>query len=189
MLAETQLRAGPRIVPGAAARVRSFHGDYHVLADKTLVEHVADELSFDRHVWRAVVGEVLLFAAEELPLLRIAPATLCCLLSNGLAGAAGSKSPIEQVLYGSQYLNFAGRYYRSCYAGYNDVVDVVRLTDYLEKVDSAQWRPSDLADLPEFTDEEDWAEEIEFVRENWPSLVEVYRKSRANECVVVCEAE
>ena len=196
------------------ANVRAFHEDYHGLADKTLVEHVADGLSFDRHVWRAVVGEVLLFAAKELPLLRLTPATLCCLLSaperNREQGTGNreqaQKLPVpcslvpvpcslvpvpcsRQVFYGSRDLVFAGGYYRPDLAGFNDVDDVVRLTEYLEKIDLAQWRPDALASLPEFADEEDRAEEIDFVRDNWPGLVEVYRKGRESKCVVVCEAE
>ena len=171
------------------ANVRAYHDDYHGLAGKTLVEHVVDGLSFDRQVWRAVVGEVLIFAAQELPLLRLAPDTLCCLLSEPAAQARGLKSPVQQVLHGSRDLIFAGGFYRPDFAGFNDVVDVVRLTEYLEKIDSDQWRPDDLAALPQFADEEDRAEEIDFVRENWPSLVAVYQKSRASECIVVCESD
>ena len=59
---------------------RAFHDDYQGLADKTLVEHVVDGLSFDKATWRAVVGEVLVFAAEDLPLFacRRQPCAVCC---------------------------------------------------------------------------------------------------------------
>src|SRR5947208_1149498 len=62
-------------------RVESYHQAYYGLAEKTLVEQAANGLSFDRAIWRALVGEVLLFAADDLPLLQTAPATLCCLLA------------------------------------------------------------------------------------------------------------
>ena len=169
------------------AKVRAFHDDYHGLAGKSLVEHVVDGLSYDPHVWRAVVGEVLIFAAEDLPLLRLSPATLCCLLPAPAGDPANNS--MRQVLHGSRDLVFAGGCYRPDFAGFNDTDSVARLTAYLEAIDPAQWRPDDLAALPEFADEDERTDEIAFVRENWPDLVEVYRRSHRERCIVVCEAD
>ena len=78
-------------------------------------------------------------------------------------------------------------YYRPEAAGWNDSDDVVMLTTYLRSVDPAGWQPSTLVSLPELADEEDRAEEVAFVRENWTGLVNLYRQAATDRCVVVCE--
>src|SRR5947209_6384025 len=51
--------------------------------EEPLLCKVARDLPFDRHFWHLLVGELLLYAAAEIPEIQIAPATLCCLLAPG----------------------------------------------------------------------------------------------------------
>jgi hypothetical protein len=152
---------------------------------------VLEGLSFDRACWRHLVGEVLLYGAAELPELEIAPETLCCLLApepyrEGIVPRE-RLAPIQQAHYGARDLVFGGGYYRPEHAGYNDSDDVARLAAYLAAVDPTRWRVADLANLREMTDETERLEELEFAREWFPALCELYQ--RAGECnrVVVCE--
>jgi hypothetical protein len=50
------------------------------------VGQVARGLPYDRHFWRALVGEVLLFAADDIPEFQTCADTLCCLLAMGARG-------------------------------------------------------------------------------------------------------
>ena len=88
------------------------------------------------------------------------------------------------MLFGSRDLVFGGGFYRPDSAGWNDLDDVVRLSAYLEKIDPAAWDPAQLADL---ADDEERCEELEFTRQNWPSLVEIYVQACAGHQVVICE--
>jgi hypothetical protein len=50
---------------------------YYTGGEETLVARVAQGLPFERLSWRLLVGEVLLFAAEEIPELQSNAETLC----------------------------------------------------------------------------------------------------------------
>src|SRR5262249_55970127 len=65
------------LLPAAAA----FRERYHLAKDDLLLPRIADGLAFDRHVWRVLVGEILLVAADDVPKIEVAPETLCCLLA------------------------------------------------------------------------------------------------------------
>jgi hypothetical protein len=174
------------------ARVHNYHQAYHGLAEKTLVEQVIEGLSFDKAIWRALVGEVLLFAAEELPLLQVPVETLCCLLAPQTLGKETAReqfTPIQQVLFGSKDLVFGGGYYRPDFAGYNEVEDVNRLWKYLEGMDSANWKAAALTPLAELSDEEEREEELAFARQSWQGIMDVYGKAFAKGWLMICEAE
>jgi len=171
-------------------RIGEFHADYHGLAAKTLVGEVAEGLAFDRQIWRALVGEVLVIAAEQLPVLHISPMTLRILLAGENFGRDVPRSqfaPIEQALFGSRDLVFGGGFYRPDHAGWNDLEDGVRLAEYLGKMDPLAWEPAHLQGLTDLPDDEERNEELEFTRQNWPGLVEVYVQAREKHHVVICE--
>src|SRR5438105_15906946 len=65
------------LAPEAAA----FAERYHTGPVEPLLCRVARGLAFDRHFWRLLVGEVLLYAAAELPEVQTAPDTFTRLLA------------------------------------------------------------------------------------------------------------
>ena len=111
----------------------------------------------------AVVGEVLLFTAVEIPEFETCEETLCRLLAPPLptlprpGGRAGWGQvvdqrehwvPIQQAHRGTRDLMFGSAVYRPEHAGYNNVDDVSRIADYLSAVRPENWRPADLMGLP-----------------------------------------
>jgi len=88
------------LLPAASAYAEQFH----VGADEPLLARVAEGLSFDRDRWRALVGEVLLFTAVEIPEFQTCEETLCRLLapdhsamrSNNASGWPPSNRLIEE---------------------------------------------------------------------------------------------
>jgi hypothetical protein len=95
--------------------------------------------------------------------------------------------PIRQALGGSRDHTFGPTVYRPEHAGFNDAGDVARLADYLAAVRPERWSPADLAGLPDLADEEERAEELAFVREWFPVLVDLYQRCRAAGRVLVIE--
>jgi hypothetical protein len=163
------------------------------MPEDAVVRAVIDGLPFDRLFWHALIGECLVHGARDMPRLPIAPDSLCCLLApESVASPDAPRSrfaPIQQALFGSRDLVFGGGYYRPDRAGLNERADVERLAGYLTAVDTAAWSAQDLAPLAECRDDHERAEELAYVRDWWPSLVEFYEKARANGDVVVCETE
>ncbi len=168
------------LAPAAVA----FAERYHTGSEEPLLARVAAgaAVPFDRHVWRLLVGEVLLYGAASVPELLTAPDTLAHLLGAGEDPAA----PIRQAHHGSRPLVFGGGFYRPDVAGYNDLADVARLADYLARVGAARWTVGDLAGMPDL-DGEERAEELEFARQVLPLLKEMYREASEAGQVVVCE--
>jgi hypothetical protein len=152
---------------------------------------VADGLPFDRDLWRLLVGDVLMYAAADLPEIQTAPAALACLvgLAPGTDSAAGRQSWhwARQVHFGARDLTFGGAFYRPEAAGYNDTDDVARLADLLRAVRPERWRPDDLKGLPDLASDEDRADELEFMRDWLPPLRAMYDGAQAAGQVVVCE--
>jgi hypothetical protein len=157
---------------------------------EALVRLVAAGLSFDRRVWQALVGECLVLAADDVPRLEVAPATLIALLAPHRLGLEpiprASASPVEQMHFGSRDLRF-GAFYRPDHVGWNDVDDVRRLLAWARTVDPRRWSPASLARLPEFADEMEREEELAFARDWWPALVDLYAAAQGAEQIIVCE--
>jgi hypothetical protein len=173
-------------------RIKDYHTSYHGLANQTLVEQAAEGLSFDSAIWRAVVGEVLLFAADDVPLLNLSLEALCCLLAGDTNRETTPRhqfAPIRQVLFGSRDLVFGGNCYRPDLAGYNDLSDVIRLADYLQMVDPLAWQPADLTAMKSLPDDEERTEELEFVRQGWSGLRELYQRASEKRQIVACESD
>jgi hypothetical protein len=172
------------LLPAAQA----FAVQYHTGPEPPLLELAANELPFDRHYWQLLVGETLLIAATEIPEIQVCPDTLRSLLAAG--GAADSAVPrerwalIDQVHFGSHDLVFGGKLYRPEHVGYNASNDVARLDDYLSLQRPDEWTTAALGAIP---DEAERLEELEFAREWFPALQELYVHARRGNQVIVCE--
>jgi hypothetical protein len=152
--------------------VEAFAQRYHTGAEESLIALVLRKLSFDRDLWRLLVGEVLLYAAVEVPEFQAAPETLSVLLAS---------EEIHQAHFGTHDLTFGG-FYRPDFVGWNDAADVVRLADYLGAIDSLRWNVADLA-----VSGDEAADELEFAREAFESLCQMYRRTAACGGIIICE--
>jgi len=186
--------------PGLAAswRVKSFAAAgplcrrllaTAVLPENSVIRLVADGLPFDRHVWQALVGESLVLGASSVPRLEVAPRSLVALLAPERLDQDSPRrdfSQVEQIHYGSRDLHL-GTYYRPEYVGWNDAADIKRLTEWMRGIDPGTCSADALARLPEFADAEERAEELAYVKDWWPPLVELYAGAETRGEVVVCE--
>jgi hypothetical protein len=170
---------------------RAFAERYHISLEHAVLPQVSAGMAFDRAIWTAVVGELLWFSASDIPEIQTTPEALCCLLAPDrfAAGAVPRDqfAPIQQAHYGTHDLVLGGRYYRPDQLGYNDASDVARLADYLTSVNPQHWAPADLVPLEELDSDEDRADELEYVRDWFPTLCEVYQRARRRDEIVVCE--
>jgi hypothetical protein len=171
--------------------VEIFRQRYHLGPEDSLVSQALNGLPFDVDIWRALVGEVLLYSAAEVPEFQTAPTTLCCLLApeRYREGDVPRErfAPVQQAHFGTRDLVLGGAFYRPEHAGWNDTADVIRLADYLQTVDPGSWQPSQILALPDVADEEEAAEEILFARERFAPLREMYQRAVSAGHVVVCE--
>jgi hypothetical protein len=170
---------------------RDYSQRYHLGEEETLVAQVAAGTTFDRACWRHLVGEVLLFAAEEIPEFQSSSESLCCLLApdqyrQGRMGRAGF-APIQQVLWGSRDVTVGPAIYRPEQAGFNNPDDVARLAAYLASVQTQDWTTDNLRALDDLRDDADRADELEFVREWFPVLVDLYQRTKSERRVLVIE--
>jgi hypothetical protein len=176
---------------GLVSAARSYAERYHTGDAEPLVARVAAGLPFDRAYWRALVGEVLLFEAVEIPEFQTCAETLCCLLAPEQVQAGfvlrERLAPIQQAHRGSRDLTFGTAVYRPEHAGYNNAADVARLADYLASVQPERWTPTALADLGGDLDDEERAEELAFAREWFPALRDLYGRARDQGRVLVIE--
>jgi len=169
-------------------KVKAFAEQYRV-SEEPLLTRVAQGLPFDRELWKVLTGELLWYSALEIPTVRTAPETLCCLLAPAEYGREIDRAefaPIQQVHYGRRDLRFGGRVYRPEGAGYNDALDVAALASHLETI-REDWTPDDLRAMPGFADEEDREEEIAFARERLAELRELYASAARDRRLIVCE--
>ncbi len=168
-----------------------FADCYHIGAGEPLIRLVARGLNFSSLYWRTLVGEVLLYAAADVPEIQVAPETLCCVLTpeQYLEGwvQRGRFAPIQQAHYGSRDLVFGGGFYRPDHAGYNDRDDVARLTRYLQAIDPESWTAIELVLLRDVEDDAERADELEFARERFLALRQLYERAEEQKWVVVCE--
>jgi len=175
------------LLPAAHA----FSQLYHLGDEETLVAMVAEGVPFDRGCWRLLAGEVLLFASLEIPEFPSNAETLCCLLgpASDRQGAAVREqfAPIQQALRGSRDVKFGMAVYRPDRAGYNGPDDVARLAAYLAAVQPQQWTADALRPMSGLADEEERADELAFVREWFPALVELYQRARQEKRVLIIE--
>jgi hypothetical protein len=159
--------------------------------EPTFLRLVAEGLTFDRDLWRSLVGEVLLYAAVELPEIQTAAGALSCLASLGPLPDPPTSRPcenwVQQVHFGARDLTFGGVFYRPEAAGWNDTHDVARLSEHLRALEPDHWRADALRPLTDLSDDEDRADELAFVRDWLPPLRDMYDRARAGGQVVICE--
>jgi hypothetical protein len=171
-------------------RVEEFTSQFRLGAGDSLVNRVVQGLPFSKDTWRHLVGEVLLYAAVEVPELTTASDTLCCLLAPEKYGAEfvprAQLAPIQQVHHGSRDLILGG-FYRPNAAGYNDSEDVARLATYLAEVRPAEWKCEDLDEWREDAEPDEVGEELEFARERFADLRSLYEAAAAGRRVIVME--
>jgi hypothetical protein len=166
-----------------------FRDRYHIGPDEPLLARIVHGLPFDRDLWRLLVGEVLLYAALDVPELHTAPETLARLV--GVAGQPPSATPREQwpVIWqahlGSQELLF-GTFFRPEHAGFNGVPAVRRLAAHLDGVDPAIWTAAALRDLAG-ADPEDQEEELAFAHDCFAGLRGLYQRAAGAGQVIVSE--
>jgi len=176
------------LIPAASA----YAQQYHVGAEKPLLARIAEGLPFDRRCWRALVGEVLLFTAVEIPEFQTCEETLCRLLApehyRDAVDQRERLAPIQQAHQGTRDLTFGAAVYRPEHAGYNNAADVSWLADYLGAVRPADWTAADLIGLRGGEDEEELAEELAFAREWFPALTDLFRRARERGAVLVHES-
>jgi hypothetical protein len=174
------------LLPAAA----DFARRYHLGSAETILTQVVRGLPFDRHCWTLLVGEILFYAAAELPELQVAPETLTALLAPGAAAAEGAadreRPPILQCHYGTRELTFGVKPYLPDHVGLNDRADVRRLRAYLDGLRPDEWDAAQFAALPELAEEER-EEELAFARQCFDELHGLYVRAKENGHVVVCE--
>jgi hypothetical protein len=178
-----------RLCQALLPEAQAFAARYHTGSEPSLIALAAEGLTFDRHAWQALAGEILLTRAE-IPEIETAPRSLCCLLAPEQLGRddlpRDKLAPIRQVHEGSRTLCFGPRAYRPLATGYNNREDVRRLAEYLDAVDLKDYSAADLHLLPELA-AEDRQEELELVREWFPALRLLYRQANQNVREIVCE--
>lgn len=156
-----------------------------------VVRLVIAGLPYDRARWHALVGECLIYGADAMPRLAMAPAVLCCLLAPERLGAdpldTAARSSIEQMHFGARDLRFGGGWQRPDHVGWNDRADVERLTEYARAVDPQFWSAAALTPLPHLASDAEREEELAYVRDWWPAFVEMYEQAHAERQVIVCE--
>ncbi len=171
---------------------RDYADRYHTGAAEPLVARVAaGGVPFDRAIWRALVGEVLLFGALEIPEFQVAAGTYTCLLApeqyRDPPAERARFAPVRQALEGSRDLTFGAAVYRPEHAGYNAAADVARLAGYLAAVRPGAWSVDDLAPLRDVPPE-DHADELAFAREWFPALAGMYGRAAGGGRAIVRES-
>jgi hypothetical protein len=181
---------------------RAYRERYHAGSAEPLLEQAAQALPFDRDLWKHLAGEVLLFAAVEIPEFQLPADAWCCLLapdqyrahqagldpadSQAFLGRRERFAPIQQALWGTHDLTFGAFVYRPDQAGLNLRADVERLARSLEGIDPAHWQEADLAGL-RGCDPEDRAEELAYAQEWFPELRALFQRVRDGGQVLVHE--
>lgn len=152
---------------------------------------VADGLAFDRRLWHHLVGELLMYSATEVPPLETPAEALCCLLAPKRSPDSVSTrqhfAPIEQVLYGSRDLVFGGAFYRPDFAGWNNAGDVSRLSEYLAAQDPNEWQATPLESMRDLVNDSERAAELNYARQWFEPLRDLYRMASDANHVIVCE--
>jgi hypothetical protein len=170
-----------------------FAQRYHLGSEEPLLSRVLGGLPFDRRFWRLLAGEIFLFSAAEIPEIQTAAASFCCLLAPERYQEEHTPrerfAAIQQVHYGSRDLVFGSALYRPDHAGWNDHADVVRLSSYLTSLDPSGWTVNDLAALRAADDDEERAEELDYLRDWFAPLRDMYERANAQKQLIICEIE
>jgi hypothetical protein len=131
-------------------------------------------LTFHRRTWRYLVGELLLYAADEIPDFPIEPDLLSQFLPTDL---------IRRLHTGSRELTFEGIPYRPENSGFHDAADVANITPQLRTMDCSHWPAERLVDVPA----EDREHELAYARQCFKELQCMYESAIAHDYLIVCE--
>jgi muconolactone delta-isomerase len=157
--------------------IAAFADRFHLTADEQpFLTRLSADQHFDRRLWRHLVGEVLLYAADDAPAIQTAEETLAALV------VAEERDAIRHAHAGSRDLEIDRIPYRLGHAGLNDLDDVTRLAYELARIHPANWTAKDLPN-----DIDDPAEELAFASESLTALRELYSAARDRGQLVVCE--
>lgn len=139
-------------------------------------------LPFSVAIWRMLVGEVLLAAAADVPILETPLEIFAMLLQQPLASERCRFSPIQRAILGASDLTIGGFAYRPDHAGFNNSVEVIALAGWLQQVDPVAWR---LDNLP--NDTVIRGDDIAFAKEWLLELARFYGRAAKEDSVVICE--
>jgi hypothetical protein len=162
----------------------------HIDCDEILLFQIPNRLPFDRAFWQTLVGELLHFAARDIPEFPPNFDTILHLLgcpANPEVLPRTALPPIAQALQGSRDLVFGTAVYRPEHAGYNNASDVRRLAEELGKVPVEAWTTHDLTGLADLQDEEDRTDELAFAQEWFAALRNLYRRAADTGRVIILE--
>jgi hypothetical protein len=169
---------------------RDYSDRYHVDPNDILLLQIDRSFCFDRALWRTLVGELLLFAAGDIPEFPTNFDTVLHILgcpTNPEVLEKADLPPIQQALQGSRDLDFGLVAYRPEHAGYNTSSDIHRIVGELERVSIEAWTTEDLAGLDNLLEEEDRADELAFAREWFAALRDLYRRAADAGGVIILE--
>ena len=176
---------------GLLPAAKAFSERYCLGEESLILNQVAEELPFERHSWRCLVGEILMIGAAEIPEIETAPDSLCCILAPDRYQEESTPrphfAPIQQVHFGARDLAFGSAFYRPEHAGWNEQSDVERLAGYLAGIDPESWTVADLRLHRELVDDQQRAEELEYLREWFPALCDMYRRAAEKDWAVFSE--
>jgi len=114
---------------------QNFEEKFHVPGGQTIMAKVVHGLPFDRDRWKLVVGEILLFAAAEVPEIEVVPETMLCLLAadDTLTRRLNVETSRQSsnAHAGARDLDFGGKVYRPEKAVTTYTPDVDRVASYL----------------------------------------------------------
>lgn len=160
------------------------------LADLSFV-HATEGMPYDRHVFDALVGQILVLAAHAVPNLPLDVDTLTALLAPDRLHLPRNDrpalSPAEQLFLGSRDLLLGHRPFRPLHVGWHRQSDVHRLADYFHRFDPAAWTPDALLPFPSAPTDEDREHELGIVRDWWPELLTMLRIAASAGQVIICE--
>ncbi|GIW80457.1 MAG: hypothetical protein KatS3mg105_2264 [Gemmatales bacterium] len=169
-------------------RAERFHAPYALPADIWL-RLVLEGKPYDRRTWRLLAGEILIYAATEVPAIQVCPPTLLALV--GQISTDGSKPQataglMANALFGHDDIRFGAFFYRPGSAGMNRCRETARIADYLVSLDPASWSANAL--LPFLESEDDCREELALARESVKDLAEFYSRACSSRQMVICES-
>jgi hypothetical protein len=149
---------------------------YHIDPGEIFLLGFEPRTRFSPASWRALVGELLVVTAAEMPELPGHLESLSRLLPPSLA---------RQALQGCADLTFGLATYRPGLAATNSVDANRRLLGELRAVDPAGWTESML--LSEEIDAEDAREELFYARDWFAVLVELYERVVRDDRIIIFE--
>jgi hypothetical protein len=160
-------------------QAHAFAERFHLGSEEPLLAAVArGDVPFDRLLWQHLAGELLWFGAADIPDV----VTDCDTLSSVVRDTR-----VRDVCFGCQDLTFGGGFYRPDHAGWSDVMQVSQLAAFLAGVRPEEWAADSLVGQPGLMTPEDCEEELEYIRQWFSALVEMYRQAAVRRQVMVVE--